>query len=480
MTRPRLSMAVVALAGLIGPLAPVPLAASTGDRAVIVMAPAAGDAADAVRAVGGDVGRTLESVSGVSALLSAGERAALERDGLAVVPDTTATVTSTGFDERGRLVQLDALDPATSGRTVGAGVGVALIDTGVAASPELDDRVIDGPDLSGEADGVDRYGHGTFMAGLIAGAETGAAPGAHVVSVKVAGADGETSLSQVLDAVDWVVEARDELDIRILSLSLAVPPFAAPHLDPLVIAADYATANGVLVVAAAGNEAGRVLSPGLAPSALTVGATDHHDTARLDDDTVAPWSGSAGSKPEVVAPGAPVISVRAPGSTIDREFPAARIGDEHFRGSGTSMATALTAGAAAVVAEQAPDATPAELKAMLVEGARQLDGGSRAVDLRGAEKAAATLTADAAGAEAEAEPGDGLVHWTGSRWAGSRWASTTWAGSRWAGSRWAGSRWAGSRWAGSRWAGSRWAGSRWAGSRWAGSRWAASDFASMS
>ena len=474
MTRTRL--AVTALLALLAATVATPVAASA--RSVIVMGSDSAATAATVAEVGGDVDRMLDAVGGVSADVSEAEERALEAAGLVVVPDAEATVTSTGFDKQGRLVQLEALNPSTNGRDVGAGVGVALLDTGVAPSPEFGDRIIVGPDLSGEGDGVDRYGHGTFMAGLVVGAETGAAPGAHLVSVKVAGRDGSTSLSTVLDGIDWVVETRDEFDTRILSISLAVTPFAATRLDPLAVAAEYATANGVLVVAAAGNEAGAVTSPGIAPSALTVGATDPGDTANTSDDVVAAWSGSDGSKPEVVAPGAPAVSVRAPGSTIDEQYPAARIAATHFRGSGTSMATALTAGAAAVVAEQAPDATPAQLKSMLVNGAKTIAGGAKTIDLRGAEKVAAAMTA---------VPGDGTstgttgtswtgTSWTGTRWAGTSWTGTRWAGTRWAGTRWAGTRWAGTRWAGTSWTGTRWAGTRWAGTRWAGTRWAASTF----
>ena len=470
MTRTRLLLAVTALTALLGATFAVPAAAAA--RPVIVMGTDSASTAVAVTRAGGEVDRALDAVRGVSAEVTADEQRALEAAGLTVVADVEATVTSTGFDKQGGLVQLDALNPSSNDRNVGAGVGVALVDTGVAPSTEFGDRIAIGPDLSGEGDGIDRYGHGTFMAGLIVGAETGVAPAAHLVSVKVAGRDGSTSLSTVLDGIDWVVETRDEFDTRILSISLAVPPFVVAPLDPLAIAAAYATDNGLLVVTAAGNDAGSVTSPGIAPSALTVGATDHNDTATMSDDAVAEWSGSSGSKPEVVAPGAPAVSVRAPGSTIDEQYPAARVGDTHFRGSGTSMATALTAGAAAVVAEQAPDATPAELKSMLVNGAKTIAGGARAVDLRGAEKVAATMTT---------VPDDGTATgsgtgWTGTSWTGTSWTGTRWAGTSWTGTRWAGTRWAGTRWAGTRWAGTRWAGTRWAGTRWAGTRWAAAIF----
>jgi serine protease AprX len=444
---------------------------------MIVVGHDAAATARTVQAVGGTVHTLLDAVGGVAADLTGREQRAVESTGLRVVPDAPATLTSTGFDRNGELVQVASLHPSTSSNAdAGAGVGVALLDTGVTPSDVLGDRVVAAIDLTGDDDGVDHYGHGTFMAGLIVGPETGVAPAAHLVSVKIAGADGVTNLSTVLEGFDVVVETRDEFDTRVLSLSLGVDAIGPWYLDPLALAVEYATANGVLVVTAAGNEAGTVTSPGISPSALTVGATDHRDTARLGDDVVTPWSGSAGAKPEVVAPGEAIISLRAPGSTIDVANPGARIGDDRFRGSGTSMATALTAGAAAVIGEQAPDATPSELKSMLVRGARPL-GTDRAVDLRGAEK----LAEDEVVVPDAPVVSDGTpITWAGTRWAGTRWAGTRWAGTRWAGTRWAGTRWAGTRWAGTRWAGTRWAGTRWAGTRWAGTRWAGTRWAAAS
>ena len=472
----RSSLKRLLAAGLGGSLLLVPgvgTAATPSNEApspVVVLGTDAAHTAAAVGRAGGSVDRILDSVGGVSAQLTADQRRALEGAGLRVVADSTASVTSTGFDDAGDLVQVAALNPlAADDAAAGAGVGVALLDTGVAAVAGIADRMAEVVDLTDEADGIDRYGHGTFMAGLIAGQGTGAAPGAHLVSVKIAGADGTTSLSTVLDGVDFVVETRDEFDTRILSLSLGVEAMGPWAADPLAIAAEYASAAGILVVTAAGNEAGRVTSPGIAPSALTVGATDHHDTATTNDDTVAAWSGSAATKPEVVAPGEAIVSLRAPGSTIEALHPSARIGDDQFRGSGTSMATALAAGAAAVVAEQTPDATPRELKAMLVVGAEDLGTGVRTVDIQGAEQLAASLQLNRpAGPVVD---GGRPVSWTGSSWSGTRWTGTRWTGTRWTGTRWTGTRWTGTRWTGNSWTGTRWAGTRWTGTRWTGTRW---------
>jgi len=210
--------------------------------------------------------------------------------------------------------------------------------------------------------------------------------------VKVARADGSTTVSRVIAGIGWVVVHRDAYRIRVLSLSFGVDPPVPYAENPLDAAVEAAWASGITVVAAAGNEgSGRVTSPGDDPYVITVGATDTAGTARRSDDVVPTWSSSEQfgtySKPDVVAPGVSVVSLRAPGSTIDVTHPEGRVGNTYFRGSGTSMSTALTAGAAAVLIAKHRGATPDDVKGALVDGAAPTAGGARAVDIAGAEDA---------------------------------------------------------------------------------------------
>src|SRR5204862_683999 len=191
----------------------------------------------------------------------------------------------------------------------------------------------------------------------------------------------------------WAVVRQDELHIGVLSLSLGVDVPVRYEQDPLSGAVEAAWLSGLTVVVASGNEGeGTVTSPGRDPYVLTVGASDTRATAALADDIVPDWSGAASfkgyAKPEVVAPGTSVVSLRSPGSTIDQQFPEARIGNDYFRGSGTSMSTALTAGVAAVLLERHPEAAPDDVKGAIRDGAR--NGGF--VDL--AEADATTGDAD--------------------------------------------------------------------------------------
>ena len=498
-------------------------------RPVVVWGASVDRVAAVVEAAGGEVEGRLDVIGGVAAALDAGQISAVEAAGLSVADDAPMEVAGADIGSVPAADhQLAAVNPGGDwDLDAGAGVGVALIDTGVSDVADLRGRVVHGPDLSGEGDNRDNYGHGTFMAGLIAGdgelsasGETrhvGVAPGAHVVSVKVAGRNGDTSLSTVLEGIGWVVAHADEHAIRVLNLSVAFPAVGNSYnADPLSAAVEVAWATGITVVAAAGNDT-TLTSPGRDPWIITVGALDLGETLGPDDDSVPSWSGSAttryGAKPELLAPGVSVVSLAAPGSAVVTANPGSVVDDHYLLGSGTSMATAITSGAVAVLTEHHAAATPDDYKAALVASGRPVAGAvGRAIDLAGAD-----LTPVGATAQwwqrfpvAFGGLGMGLVDgmpwaagrwndgaWVGSRWAGSRWAGSRWtdhewtgsrwaheefAGSRWAGSRWAGSRWAGSRWAGSRWAGSRWAdevwaGSRWAGSRWAGSRWAGSRWA---
>ena len=513
--------AAAAAAATVAGLLPISAGAATPvapARPVIVWGASAGRAAATVDAAGGTVVNSLDLIGGVVATLDAGQVAAVKAQGLSVADDAPMEVASTDVAQVPAADhQLAAVNPGGDwDLDAGAGVGVALVDTGVTEVEDLRGRVVQGPDLSGEDNGRDTYGHGTFMAGLIAGdgalsstgvtRHVGVAPGAHIVSVKVAGGDGDTTLSKVLDGIGWVVTHADEHAVRVLNLSVAFPTVSKSYMsDPLSAAVEAAWATGITVVAAAGNDPSTVPSPGRDPWIITAGALDTGGALGAADDSVAPWSGSEttrfATKPELLAPGVSVVSLAAPGSRIVAENPASVVDGQYLLGSGTSMATAMTSGVVAVLTEHHAAATPDDFKAALVSTGHAVTGGpGRSVDLAAADLAPAGSTAtwwqqapvafaglglgDRMPWSAGGWNGDEWVgsRWAGSQWAGSRWADHTWTGSRWAqeefpGARWAGSRWAGSRWVGSRWAGSRWAGSRWAAELWAGSRWAGSQWA---
>jgi serine protease AprX len=310
------------------------------------------------------------------------------------------------------------------------------------------------------------------MAGVIADAETGyrgIAPAARIVSVKVAGADGITSLVRVLMALDWVRRNRNSngLHIHVLNLSFGVDSRRSYVREPLAYAAEQLWNRGVAVVAAAGNQAdgtGGLDLPAADPFLIAVAASDTNHTADPADDVIADFSSRDTLRPpDIAAPGTAVVSLRVPGSTLDTEFPAARVGETFFRGSGTSQAAAVVSGLVAQLLEARPDLTPDQVKALLKAGAVDLadpvsaDGAGR-VDL------ARSLALETPSPEAAAQPFAPAVMDLGVLWADLRAeASGTapavgtgengWTGRRWSGQTWSGRRWSGRRWSGSDWGG---------------------------
>jgi serine protease AprX len=356
----------------------------------------------------------------------------------------------------------------TPGAADGSGIDVALIDSGVVPVGGLAEpgRVIHGPDFSSERDDaqlatLDTFGHGTHLAGLIAGRDpvtgfAGVAPGARLVSVKVAGADGETRLARILAALDWVLRNRNagDLNIRVVNLSLGVEDRRGYYDDVLAWAVERLWEDGIAVVAAAGNHgsgARRLDIPAADPFVIAAGATDTFDTADPADDRVADFSSrSALRPPDVVAPGTHMVSLRVPGSALDEEYPGARVGDRYFRGSGTSHAAAVVTGLAARLLSASPELTPDQLKALLVAGAvdlpdpRRADGAGR-VDLERSLAAPVPSVEQARqrwipafprsralrrALQDRAEIGSGAV-WAGRRWSGRRWSGRRWSGASW-------------------------------------------------
>ena len=278
-------------------------------------------------------------------------------------------------------------------RLTGRGVTVAVIDSGF--DPRhlaLKSRTLLTVDFTG-GDGVDRFGHGTHVAGLIAGAGgktadtrmyQGVAPGAYLLNLRVLGDDGSGSASDVIEAIDWSIDHRDEYNIRVINLSLGAPVLQPYRDDPVCAAVERAVRAGILVVAAAGNTGqtadgrrilGGIGSPGNSPYALTVGALDTKGTAERADDVVAAFSSSGPTrydlvlKPDLVAPGRRVTSAEAVGSLLSVNFPERHVAgsgaNAYIQGSGTSMAAAVVSGAAAVLIEERPGLRPLTAKAAL-------------------------------------------------------------------------------------------------------------------
>ena len=535
LNRARIS-AALAVAALIAAPASA-LAPRSSDVTVLVStAASAGRSAEhAVARLGGHVVRQLSVIDGFAARLPRTAVPALTRvPGVQWVSPNRSLQLEGQYGQDSGVASAVYTDVIRAAKTwgngvTGNGVTVAIVDTGVNTSGDLDGQVVHAEDFTPEQNNSDTYGHGTFVAGLIDGTGAGSqgsikgvAPGANLVSIKIAGADGTTDVVKVLAALEWIVDFKDVYGIRVVNLSLGFNAAQSYQVDPLDFAVERVWNDGIVVVAAAGNGnnvPGSITSPGNDPRVITVGSSNDKTTVSLTDDKLASFS-SVGptadgfAKPDVLAPGRSVVSSRSPGSTIDTTYPASAIGDSYAKGSGTSFSSALVAGVAALVLQRSPFLTPDQVKNRIVTTTRVIGGMTNQpwwpgdVDAFGAAMSINMLPANVGVAhaqgggslqllrgayclkyddgtcmtDADADAAIGFDSdeyfadtWAGSLWLGSQWLVSTGGGSttgsQWAGSQWAGSQWAGSQWAGSQWAGSQWVGSQWAGSQWAGAPW---------
>jgi serine protease AprX len=269
----------------------------------------------------------------------------------------------------------------------GRGVTVAVLDSGVAADADLvnpANRILASVNFADQRLASDPGGHGTHIAGIIAGNGNrsggefvGIAPQANIVDVRVLGSLGSGRISSVIRGIEWVIAHRAVYNIRVINLSFGARANRSYRADPMAAAVEIAWRRGLVVVAASGNGGparGTVVTPGIDPYAITVGATDDRGTLSRRDDLLAWFSawGSADSnaKPDLVAPGRRLVSLRVPGSALDTLFRdrvvAAQNGSTYFRLTGTSMATAVVSGAAALLLARRPNLTPDQVKSLLV------------------------------------------------------------------------------------------------------------------
>jgi serine protease AprX len=431
----------------------------------------------------------------------------------------------------------------------GKGVGVALLDTGVVPVAGLTSgNVIDGPDLSFDSQvpglaHLDGFGHGTHLASIIAGRDvagtpasyldpsrfSGIAPDATLVSVKVGASNGAVDVTQVIAGIDWVVEhAKDSgVNIRVISLSYGTDSTQSSGVDPLAYAVENAWKHGIVVIAAGGNdgEPGKTLAnPAYDPHVLAVGAMDDAGTVDASDDTVPTWStrGTDARHVDVVAPGVSVLGLRVPEGLEDSENPQARVGDRFARASGTSQATAVAAGEAALILQQYPWLTPDQVKQLMsttasgITSTLPIFGGSGLVNLRAVltnplsaliktvgglldsllgpgwgsgtgslEKARGSFHVGEGTSELYGEVDIFGRAWSGYSWAkqtsgGSVWDYGSWRGERMSGDAWQNGAWPTAAWSSADWTGAGWTSDGWSAKTWSGNSWSAKTWSGNS
>ena len=287
------------------------------------------------------------------------------------------------------LFPFDVEADRTWSQTQGAGIGVAVLDSGVASNPDLGGRIVASVSFAGiRSPGTDPGGHGTHVAGIIAGDGTasagqyrGLAARANIVDVQVIDSRGNGRLSSVIAGLGWVVAHKSTYNIKVANLSFGAPPPSSRTADVLSSAVEMTWKNGIVVVAAAGNRgpsSGTVQTPGTDPYVVTVGAVDDRGTSTLADDILAWFSSWGSGKPDLVAPGRRSISLRVPGSALDARMPdhvvAAANGTTYFRLTGTSQAAPVVSGTVALLLASRPDLSPDAIKALLTGTTRSYGG----------------------------------------------------------------------------------------------------------
>src|SRR3954453_14194247 len=511
---PRTAVILAALLAVVAALAPTAHARPQLMRTVIVMKDAAGDTRPeaALRSVGGRMLHSLDIINGFVALVPEAGLTALAHTGgvRSLTPNARLSLQAQYGQDTG-VASAVYTDVVRAGKTwaaghTGTGITVAVVDTGVDTTGALSGQVVRAVDFTSEGDAADHYGHGTFVAGLIAGtgshsgsAIEGMAPDAKLGSLKISGADGATDVPLVLEALEWLKDFASTYNIRVVNLSLGFASSQSYGVDPLDYAVERLWSAGITVITAAGNGGnapGTVLAPGNDPFVVTVGSSNDRTTVNNNDDKLATFSASGPTvdgmaKPDLLAPGRSLVSSRAPGSTVDQANPSSAIGDVYGKGSGTSFSTGIVSGAAALVLSKSPLLTPNQVKQRLVASARSIPGGSTpatgfgVVDAWGATMSTPTasanigVTSSSGGGSLQATLGPACLRDASDicmtdtaadaalGFDPDAYFASTWAGSQWVGSQWVGSQWVGSQWVGSQWVGNQWVGSQWISSAWA-------------
>jgi serine protease AprX len=457
--------------------------------------------AQAVERAGGTAGRELRLINARVATIRAAAAGRLASDPAVRAVSLNASVAKTGDvdddddadgDDDDRLAtaynQSIRADHAWAAGFTGRGVTVAVIDTGIQGDlPDFRVSRADGrsrvsvsavanPEAQNAGDG---FGHGTHVAGLIAGngeardagdplagRYVGVAPDANLISVKADDGQGGATVVDIIDSLQWVVDFKDTYDIRVANLSLRSTVAESYKTDPLAAAAEAAWFAGIVVVAAAGNE-GDVTdavsyAPANDPYVITVGAVDDKGTKNVGDDSLATWSSRGTTqdgfaKPEILAPGARLVSTIPAGSEYTKLCPTCVVDGEYFRVGGTSMAAAVASGAIATLLQARPDWTPDQVKGVLMARDRNLDQAADSAGEVALDKALSVnqvkkrMVANGGLTPSQwIDPATGGIDYSRTSWSRTSWSQavdplrTSWSRTSWSRTSWSRTSWSAS------------------------------------
>jgi serine protease AprX len=453
--------------------------------------------------------RQFTSISGVAATISGAQLVALAHSKLVgvITPDgkTTPSGDFSNVQIWPTVSQVSAFWPraaATPGPTI------AFVDSGIdATNPTFAGRVqtqvnfYRGTNPNSPGDGL---GHGTFSAGIAAGADdghAGGAPNAGIVSLDVLDDSGSGSTSDMIAALDWVQQNKAQYNIGVVNISVVGSQNSSFMYDPLDKAVEKLWLNGVVVVASAGNygvptgASGVPFAPANDPFVISVGATDTNGTVSTADDFAAPWSAWGAtndgfSKPEIAAPGRYMFGpTPAGGGALLAMLPDRLVSPGYMWMSGTSFSAPVVSAAAAYVLAMHPTWTPDQVKGALMLTAANPNnytaGGAMGVGEVQA-KAAATTADGTANPNLDlnrfvsVDPASGLKQFNAGTWSAAAKADPAWNAMSWSSMSWASASWSSMSWASMSWASMSWASMSWASRSWASMSWASMSWASSS
>jgi serine protease AprX len=452
-----------------------------------------GDDSTEAAAEHGKVSQRLSLIGAVSAVVKVDDLDALAaEDGVSFIAQDSPMVANGSDDTYTSLSTIYPLvDTATnawaSGQN-GAGVGIAVIDSGVTPGSDFGSRLTQ-VRLAGQLGSLDdTHGHGTMVAGVAAGSSgdgqfVGVAPKANIYAINV-NRLGMVYSSDVIAALKWVLDNAHTYNIRVVNLSLTETTPSVYTQNPLDLAVERLWASGVVVVTASGNlgsAPGSVdYAPANDPLALTVGATDTMNTVNNDDDVPAGFSSvgvtrSGFAKPELLAPGRRIAAPLAGDTTLGLLAPIANwVAPGYALISGTSFSAPQGAAAAAILFQLHPDWSPDAVKGVLVKKARSVKNSSiRALDVSNAAGVSGPTLANQGVPALVCTPGSSCLsggtvasYWNSSSWTSSSWTSSSWVSSSWNSSSWTSAALLSSSWTSSSWVSSSWVSSSWSAGSW--------------
>ncbi len=339
----------------------------------------------------------------------------------------------------------------------GKDIGVAVLDTGFSNHADFDKRLVQVKSNPLATNADDQYGHGTHVAGIIAGSNlsggyVGIAPEAKILGVKVTQDNGTCYMSDLLRGLEWVFDNRDKYKIRVLNLSCTTSIPESYKTNILSAALEQLWFAGVTVVVSAGNfgmdsrfaATQMHFAPANDPYLIAVGAVDSMGTTQAGDDTLLAYSSRGTTqdgiaKPDVVAPGRQIYSTLASTTcAIARQFPDRITDGKYIRLSGTSMAAPIVAGTVALLLQKYPKLTPNQVKAIITRSGVAFAGPTGAAKMISASAALALAKKGGYGAANDGlvmsnwlTSGDGSVLGDNSSWDNSSWDNSSWDNSSW-------------------------------------------------